>query len=116
MMRAWRPPRERPLHERCSERSRAAVRRSRSALLEQIKAAGVVDSANQPTALLLMALGPEDVSRIRLGPLTPFAIETLRHIHDFFGVAFQIETDDDDGSLLLSCRGVGFRNNSKRVT
>lgn len=87
-----------------------------NALLEQIREGGVVDSANQPVALVLMALGPEDVSRIRLGPLTPFAIETLRLIHDFFGVAFQIETDPEDGSLLLSCRGVGFRNTSKRVT
>jgi len=86
------------------------------ALLQQISEGGVIDSANQPTALLLMALGPEDVSRIRLGPLTPFAIETLRLIHDFFGVAFRIEADADDGSLMLACRGVGYRNTSKRVT
>ncbi|KAL1529479.1 hypothetical protein AB1Y20_000425 [Prymnesium parvum] len=85
------------------------------ALIEQIKEGGVVDSANQPTALVLMALGPEDVSRIRLGPLTPFTVETLRLIHDFFGIAFQIEPSSDD-SLVLSCRGVGFRNTSKRVT
>ncbi|KAL3931706.1 MAG: hypothetical protein SGPRY_001009 [Prymnesium sp.] len=84
-------------------------------LLEQIKEGGVVDSANQPTALLLMALGPEDVSRVRLGPLTPFAIDTLRLIHDFLGIAFQIEASPD-GSVVLACRGVGFRNTSKRVT
>lgn len=88
---------------------------SRSALLEQIREGGVVDSANQSTALLLMALGPEDVSRIRLGPLTPFTVDTLRLIHDFFGVAFQIESCAD-GSLELSCRGVGYRNTAKRVT
>ena len=86
------------------------------ALLGQIKEGGVIDAANQPTALLLMALGPEDVSRVRLGPLTPFAIETLRLIKDFFGLVFQIEVDKEDNSLLLACRGVGFKNTSKRVT
>jgi RNA 3'-terminal phosphate cyclase-like protein len=86
------------------------------ALLDQIGEGGVVDAANQPTALLLMSLGPEDVSQVRLGPLTPFAMDTLRLIHDFFGVAFHIEADPTGDSLLLTCRGVGFRNSSKRVT
>ena len=44
------------------------------------------------------------------------AVATLRLFHQIFGVAFQIETDPTDGSLLLACRGVGFRNLSHRVT
>ena len=37
-----------------------------------------------------MSLGPEDVSRVRLGALTPYAIDTLRLLRDFFGVTFQV--------------------------
>lgn len=42
-------------------------------LCQEIAQAGVVDSAHQPMVLLLMALCPQDVSRVRLGPLTPQA-------------------------------------------
>lgn len=41
-------------------------------LQEEIKKGGVVDSNLQWLPLLWMALGPEDVSKIRTGPLTPF--------------------------------------------
>ena len=85
-------------------------------LLEQVKQGGVVDGANQHLALLLMALGKEDVSRLRLGPLTPFAVEMLRLLRDFFGVTFQLDADLADGSVLCTCRGVGFKNLAKRTT
>ena len=84
-------------------------------LLQQIREAGTLDAANQPLALTLMALGPEDVSRVRVGTLTPFSIEVLRLLRDFFGVTFQIDAEAD-GSVLLTCRGVGFKNLSKRTT
>mgnify|MGYP001985279441 CR=1 FL=1 len=75
-----------------------------------------MDTCNQPLVLTLMCLGPEDVSRVRLGSeLTPHAVGTLRLLKDFLGVAFRIETDAD-GSLLLACRGAGFKNLSTRVT
>lgn len=86
------------------------------ALLEQVSHGGVVDAANQPLLLTLMCLGPEDVSRARFGPLTPFSVGVLRHLRDFLGVTFQIDTDPADGSLVLACRGVGFKNTSQRVT
>lgn len=63
-----------------------------------------------------MCLGPEDVSRVRLGPLSEHSVGVLRHLRDFLGVAFQIDTDPEDGSLVLACRGVGFKNTSQRVT
>ena len=85
------------------------------ALLQQVKEAGTLDAANQPLALMLMALGPEDVSRLRLGALTPFSVDLLRLLRDFFGVTFQIDPEPD-GSVLLTCRGVGFKNLSKRTT
>ena len=85
-------------------------------LLEQVVQGGAIDAANQPLVLTLMCLGPEDVSRIRLGAeLSPSAISTLRLLKDFLGVTFRIEVDAD-GSLLLACRGAGFKNTSQRVT
>ena len=41
-------------------------------LLEEIYRGGCVDSTNQHLVLLLMTLGPKDVSRILLGPLSPY--------------------------------------------
>lgn len=41
-------------------------------LCEEMESGGCVDSTHQSLALVLMALCPEDVSRIRLGRLTPF--------------------------------------------
>ena len=87
------------------------------ALLSQVGAGGVVDATHQPLMLTLMCLGPEDVSRVRLGAeLTPAGVAALRLIKDVFGVAFQIETDPADGSVLVACRGVGFKNLSQKVT
>ena len=54
-------------------------------------------------------------SRLRLGALTPFSVDLLRLLRDFFGVTFQIDPEPD-GSVLLTCRGVGFKNLSKRTT
>ena len=85
-------------------------------LLREISDRGVVDSANQALLLTLMSLGPEDVSVVRLGELTPFTVGTLRLLKEFFGVTFQIDPDPHDGGLLLSCRGVGFVNLAKRTT
>ena len=63
-----------------------------------------------------MCLAPEDVSRVRLGSeLSEAAVGSLRLLRDFLGVTFRIETDTD-GSLLLACRGAGFKNLSQRVT
>lgn len=41
-------------------------------LCEEISKGGCVDTANQGLALLYMALSPEDVSKVRLGKLTPY--------------------------------------------
>ena len=47
--------------------------------------------------------------------LSDQAVATLRLLKDFLGVTFRIETDAD-GTLLLACRGAGFKNLSQRVT
>ena len=43
----------------------------------------------QGLVLLLCALGPEELSEVRLGPLTPQAVLVLRHIREFFNVQFR---------------------------
>ena len=48
-------------------------------------------------------------------PLSESAVATLRLLRDFLGVTFRIEPDTD-GSLILACRGAGFKNLSQRVT
>ncbi|KAL7639125.1 UNVERIFIED_CONTAM: hypothetical protein RMT77_010659 [Armadillidium vulgare] len=97
-------------------------------LLEEIHNAGVVDSLSQTYILALMVLGPKDVSKVVLGILTPYTINFLKHIKDFFGVSFKIDpykeqftgVDDDTSDLnlgspkfIFSCMGVGYTNISK---
>eukprot|EP00124_Ichthyophonus_hoferi_P000881 Ihof_evm5s38 gene=Ihof_evmTU5s38 len=41
-------------------------------LFEEIHRGGCVDTQNQALALLFMVLGPEDVSKVRLGKLSPY--------------------------------------------
>jgi RNA 3'-terminal phosphate cyclase-like protein len=84
-------------------------------LCEDIARSGYVDTAHQSIALILMAFGPEDVSRIRLGALSEHAIATLRHIKSFTGVAFKLVPDRDSGTIVASCLGSGYVNYAKRT-
>ena len=91
-------------------------------LLEEIRAGGCVDSSMQPLIIMLMALGPEDVSKVRLGSLSPQAVRTLRLLKEFLGVVFKIKAEEPArgtgaaGTVLLSCQGCGFKNTSKKVS
>ncbi|XP_016893926.1 RNA 3'-terminal phosphate cyclase-like protein isoform X2 [Cynoglossus semilaevis] len=91
-------------------------------LLEEVHRGGCVDSANQSLALLLMTLGQQDVSKVLLGPLSPYTIEFLRHIRDFFQIMFKIEVqkpleDERKGGdkVLMTCVGIGYSNLSKTL-
>ena len=79
-------------------------------LLQQIQYGGCIDSDLQSMALLFMCLGPEDVSRIRLGRLTPYTIQALRLYKQMLDVEFKIQTDEESKTILLSCVGIGYRN------
>ncbi|EKX45286.1 hypothetical protein GUITHDRAFT_87185 [Guillardia theta CCMP2712] len=84
-------------------------------LLQEVSQGGFVDTSNQGIVLLLAVCCPEDVSRVRLGRLSPNTIKLLRMIRDVFGVVYRIKADDATKSLVLSCVGVGFKNMAKGI-
>jgi RNA 3'-terminal phosphate cyclase-like protein len=90
-----------------------AVRR----LLSEIEGDGVVDRPSSWIVLLWMALTPEDISRIRFSKdLSPYAIQIMRNIKKFFGIRFDIVDDREKPSTcIISCRGTGYHNISKKV-
>jgi len=90
--------------------------RGASLLLEEIRKGGCVDTGVQSTALLLMCLCPEDVSRIRLGTLSQYTIASLRLFKEAFDVEFKVKADDESKTVLLSCLGTGYRNMAKAST
>lgn len=69
-------------------------------LLEEITRGGVIDTQSQAPCLLLMALGPEDVSKVRFGKLSPFTIQFLRDLKTFFGVTFKLQPDPEDQTTV----------------
>ncbi|XP_074571775.1 putative RNA 3'-terminal phosphate cyclase-like protein [Curcuma longa] len=86
-----------------------------SMLLGEIEQGGVVDSTHQGLLFLLCALGPPDVSKVRVGKLTPYGIETLRNIRDFLDVKFVIKPDPTTSTVILKCVGCGMKNLSRKV-
>ncbi|GAU19413.1 hypothetical protein TSUD_76570 [Trifolium subterraneum] len=85
-------------------------------LLGEISQSGVVDSTYQGLLFLLCALCPPDVSKIRIGKLSQYGIETLRNIRDFLDVTFIIKPDPDTQSVILTCVGCGMKNLSRKVS
>ena len=90
--------------------------RAAYSLLEEVRRGGVVDSSHQGLVLLVCALGPEEMNEVRLGPLTPYAVNTLRHIREFLGVQFSVRPERDSQTIFLSCIGAAVKNLSKRIT
>ncbi|KAK9107759.1 hypothetical protein Syun_023770 [Stephania yunnanensis] len=87
-----------------------------SMLLGEIEEGGVVDSTHQGLLFLLCALCPQDVSKVRVGKLSPYAIETLRNIRDFLGVKFDIRPDPLTETVVLKCIGCGLKNLSRKIS
>lgn len=93
-------------------------------LLEEIFRGGCVDSTFQGLAALFMTLGPNDVSKYKTGPLSPYTIQFLRNIREFFGIHFKLDTynkteEEEDLNLgsnkvILTCLGIGYTNLSKK--
>jgi RNA 3'-terminal phosphate cyclase-like protein len=62
-----------------------------------------------------MVLASESINKIRLGRLSPITIEILRLLRDFFGITFKLDADEQTNTVVCTCRGIGFKNLSKRV-
>lgn len=90
-------------------------RRAAHSLLEEVSRGGVVDGSHQGLVLLMAALGPDEMSEVRVGPLTPYAVRTMRHIKDFFNVQFSARPERESGTIFLSCIGTGYKNVSKKL-
>ncbi|XP_029847128.2 RNA 3'-terminal phosphate cyclase-like protein [Ixodes scapularis] len=93
------------------------------ALLREVYRGGCVDSTNQGLAALCMCLCPPDVSKCLVGPLTPYTIQLLRHLHHFLGATFRVDEERRQGDsaegcskVRLTCVGVGFANLAKSVS
>jgi len=82
-------------------------------LLEEILRGGCIDTTNQSIVLAMMALGPEDLTRLRIGNLSDYTIAFLRHIKEFFGVSFQLIPDAATGTVLIQGFGCNFLNLAK---
>ena len=63
-----------------------------------------------------MCVGPaEEVSKLRVGKLSPYTIQYLRNLRLFFGTTFKIVADEETGTVLMSCVGNGYKNFARKV-
>lgn len=102
--------------ERGAELPEELGQRGACLLLEEIRRGGVLDTSCQSLALVWMCLTPEDVSRIRLGTLSQYTVETLRLLKRAFDVEFKLTPDFETKTVLMSCLGTGYRNMARAST
>jgi RNA 3'-terminal phosphate cyclase-like protein len=62
-----------------------------------------------------MACNKEDVSKVKLGKLSPFTVNFLRDMRDFLGVTFKLKPNDEDGTVNAACIGTGYTNTAKKM-
>ncbi|KAJ3212963.1 rRNA-processing endoribonuclease [Dinochytrium kinnereticum] len=84
-------------------------------LLTEIRKSGCVDTISQWLVCLMLALGPEDVGKVRVGQVGIFTIQYLRDIKAFLGVAFKITPDNETRTIMLTCVGSGYVNVNKKA-
>jgi RNA 3'-terminal phosphate cyclase-like protein len=97
------------------DRPEELARQACSLLMEEIAGGGCIDSTHQALVFMFMALGSEDISKVRTGKLAPHGIQMLRLLKDFFGITFKIAPDTKDGTVLITCMGVGYQNMARRT-
>ncbi|CAJ1923620.1 unnamed protein product [Cylindrotheca closterium] len=102
--------------ERGAELPEDLGQRGACLLLNEVQKGGCIDTSVQSLAFMWMTLTPEDVSRLRIGSLSPYSVETLRLLKKFFGIEFKLKADEDSKTILMSCLGTGYRNMAKAST
>lgn len=91
-------------------------RKAALALALEVGARGVIDSSFQSFVVTMMAFTPEDVSRVRVGALSEHCVATLRDLKTSVGVVFKVAPDVDNGGVVLSCLGVGYKNVNRTIS
>lgn len=81
-------------------------------LYGEIQRGGCVDSICQSIVLTLMAFNQKDVSKVKLGPLTIYTIHFLRHLKEFCGLTFQLDSSVNP-CVIATCQGIGYKNLSR---
>jgi RNA 3'-terminal phosphate cyclase-like protein len=99
--------------ERGKELPEELGKRGACMLLEEIRRGGCIDTSCQSLAFLWMCLTPEDVSRIRVGTISEYSVETLRLLKRAFDVEFKVSPDMETKTVTMSCLGTGYRNMAK---
>lgn len=92
--------------------------RAAQCLLNEIYLGGCTDSGTQAVAILFMALGQKDVSKVVLGPLSEYSVCFLQNLREFFGLVFKLDHVEDEQTspkVSLTCVGIGFSNLSKKT-
>jgi RNA 3'-terminal phosphate cyclase-like protein len=91
-------------------------------LLEIIAQGGCVTPVSAPTILMLMAMGSEDVGRLRIGRAVMDSEETVGLARDLkafgassWGVRDVDDEEDESGDLLISVKGTGVGNVGRKV-
>jgi len=130
---------DQPIERKQMELPEDLGKRSATLLLHEIHAGGCIDTSCQSFALLMMCLTPEDVSRIRLGPLSQYTVVSLRLYKEALGVEFKLRVEEDRGhgngdeddsdeddydgkgdrgqkTVVCSCLGIGYRNMARAST
>lgn len=90
-------------------------------LFEEIYRGGCTDSSGQGLALFFMAHCESDLSKIQLGPLSPFSIHLLRLMKDMLSITFKLDAETPENKIgaqkvRAACIGVGFSNLNKIVS
>lgn len=81
-------------------------------LFEEIYRGGCIDSCNQSLAITMMAFNQKDVSKILFGPLSMYSVHYLRHLKEFCGLTFILDSNDAP-KITATCIGVGYTNFSR---
>jgi RNA 3'-terminal phosphate cyclase-like protein len=97
------------------------ARKAADKLFKEISRGGSFDSKAQSMVLLFMALSENDLSKVLLGPLTPYSIHFLRHMKRELELTFKLETVETTGrngvnKTSATCIGIGFSNLSKTIS
>jgi RNA 3'-terminal phosphate cyclase-like protein len=91
-------------------------------LLEVIEQGGCASSIAAPTVLTLMAMGSEDVGRLRIGKKVLGSIEMFELARDLgkFGASSwglrEVDEDGDSGDMIVTVKGTGVGNVGKKIS